>query len=55
MIYKISGVGQSRRLTSVVDFNFGHLWRLLALGGRAMPIALKARILAIQGMVSASF
>jgi cytochrome c-type biogenesis protein CcmF len=56
MIYKISGTWGNHEgsllLWILILVIYGGL---LALGGRAMPIALKARILAIQGMVSASF
>ena len=56
MIYKISGTWGNHEgsllLWILILVTYGGL---LALGGRAMPIALKARILAIQGMVSASF
>ena len=56
MIYKISGTWGNHEgsllLWILILVIYGGL---LALGGRAMPIALKARILAVQGMVSASF
>ncbi len=56
MIYKISGTWGNHEgsllLWILILVIYGGL---LAFGGRAMPIALKARILAIQGMVSAGF
>ncbi len=56
LIYKISGTWGNHEgsllLWIVILMIYG---AVLALTGRAMPIALKARILAVQGMISTSF
>ena len=56
MIYKISGTWGNHEGSLLLWILILAIYGgVLALGGRAMPMALKARILAVQGLVSTGF